>query len=127
MHHQSLITSYEGTAEVTCGSSIGFLIVYLLPEHSHPEVFANELQQIQLVLELGIILGEPLDEPVSGVVAEQLQLGGGRAVGGGHRGVRVDNLTDQLQVQQLEWNLLRGVQVHVSTGASTYTTEGYLL
>ena len=62
------------------------------PEHSHPEVFANELQQIQLVLELGIILGEPLDEPVPGVVAEQLQLGGGRAVGGGHRGVRVDNL-----------------------------------
>ena len=94
--------------------------VLISPEHSHPEVLANELQQIQLVFELGIILGEPLNEPVAGVEAEQLESGGWGSLGAGglsHGGLRllvvgVDNLGHQLQVQQLKWHLLRGVQVH---------------
>ena len=94
--------------------------VFISPEHSHPEVFANEFQQVQLVLELGIILGEPLNEPVAGVEAEQLKSGGGGGLGSGGLGhgglcllvISVNNLGHQLQVQQLKWHLLRGVQVH---------------
>lgn len=41
------------------------------PEHCHPEVLANELEEVELVLELGIVLGEPLYESVAGVEAQQ--------------------------------------------------------
>ena len=44
----------------------------LTPEDGHPEVLADELEQVELVLELGVVLGEPLDQPEAGVVAEQL-------------------------------------------------------
>ena len=44
----------------------------LSPEHCHPEVLADELEEVELVLELGIVLGEPLNESVAGVEAQQL-------------------------------------------------------
>ena len=54
---------------------VGPQVVNLLPEHGNPEVFANELQQIQLVLKLWVISRQPLYESVASAVAEQLELG----------------------------------------------------
>jgi len=56
---------------------VGSQVVYLLPEDSYPEVFADELEKVKLVLELGIIFGESLNKSISSVEPQQLKLGSG--------------------------------------------------
>ena len=79
-------------------------VVDLLAEDGHPEVLADELHEVQLVLELRTLLGQLLDEAVTGVEPDELEVGERllSLLGVG----LLENLADQLQVQQLEWDLL---------------------
>ena len=82
---------------------IGAEVVDLLAKDGHPEVLADELHEVQLVLELRRFFRQLLDEAVTGVEPDELEVG--------ERplplfSVRLlEDLSDQFQVQQLEWDL----------------------
>ena len=54
---------------------IGAEVVDLLAEDGHPEVLADELHEVQLILELRTLLGQLLDEAVTGVEPDELEVG----------------------------------------------------
>jgi len=54
---------------------VGPQVVDLFPENSNPEIFANELEEVKLVLEFWIILGKPLNESVASIESKELKLG----------------------------------------------------
>ena len=46
----------------------------LLPENCHPKVFADEFEEVKLVLELWVVFGQPLYESESSVISKLLKL-----------------------------------------------------
>ena len=88
---------------------IGAEVVDLFSEDGHPEILADELHEVELILELRTLLGQLLDEAVTGVEPDELEVGE-RLLS--LLGVSLlEYLSDQLQVQQLEWDLLSHGQV----------------
>ena len=88
---------------------IGAEVVDLLAEYGHPEILADELHEVELILKLRRLLRQLFDEAVAGVEPDELEVG--------ERplpllGVRLlKDLSDKLQVQQLEWDLFGHGQV----------------
>jgi hypothetical protein len=81
---------------------VGSKVVNLFLEDAHPEIFADELHQVQLVFELGILAGQLLDQTISGVESDVLEIR--QSLFFFRRsGRRFENVFDQFEMKEFEW------------------------